>query len=119
MEIVWVSEEGKLPKKVQREIETAILTRSTAKGMEIEAKEMTKRVKEILLPLLVAYEIKSCSLPGVGKVASKVNKGSALSEKKLREALLTEGMEATIINRIIKKSSTTWSTEYVDFVRAT
>jgi len=93
-------------------------SKDRAKGMEAEAKEIGKNFKEIMLPILAAYEVKSCAIDGLGKIAFKTNKGSSVNEKKLREALLIEGLKSPIVNRIIKKSSTTWSTEYVDFVRA-
>ena len=86
--------------------------------MEVEAKEMTKQVKKILLPLLAAYEIKSCTLGGVGKVSYKVSVGRNINEQKLREALLLRGVNAKVVNKIIKESATTWSKEYVEFVKA-
>lgn len=110
--------EVEIPPEIQKEIKATIRTRARAKGMEVEAKEINKQVKKTLLPLLAAYEIKSCTLGGVGKVSYKVSAGRSINEQKLREALLLRGVDAKVINRIIKESSTTWSTEYVDFVKA-
>lgn len=111
-------EEIEIPPEIQKEIGAAIRTRAKAKGMEVEAKDINSQVKKTLLPLLAAYDIKSCSLKGVGKVSYKVSAGRSINEQKLREALLLRGVDAKVVNKIIKESATTWNTEYVDFVRA-
>ena len=110
--------EVELPKEIQAEIRAAIRTRAKAKGMEVEAKETNKQVKKTLLPLLAAYDIKSCSLQGVGKVSYKVSAGRSINEQKLRESLLLRGVDAKVINKIVKECATTWNTEYVEFTKA-
>ena len=97
------------------EIEDAIQIRAKAKWLELEAKILLNKAKETLLPLLTAYEIKSYALEGVGTVASKISRGTSYSGKKLREALLLQGLSPEEVDHVLKVSSTTWATEYVDF----
>ena len=111
-------QEVKLPVKVRNEVEAAIKQRARAKAMGAEAKDVTSTTGGILLPLLAAYGVKTYSLGGVGTVSTKTNSGRSINEGKLREALALEGIGAAKINRIVKKASTTWSTDYVDFVVA-
>ena len=117
MKILGHNEETTItvPKKVVKEIEEAIRTRARGQGLVMEAKVLIEKAKETLLPLLVAYEIKSYALEGVGIVASKVSRGTSYSGKKLREALLLQGLSPEEVDHVLKVSSNTWSTEYVDF----
>lgn len=105
----------KIPVKVKKEIEAAIKLKSQAKSMEQEAKVLTIQAKDILLPLMAAYELNACSLKGVGTVSLRTNKGSSINVTKLREALLIHGCSSEEVDHIITSSSKSWETEYVGF----
>ena len=117
MKILGHNEETTItvPRKVVEEIEKAIRLRAWAKEVETTAKDAIKKAKETLLPLLSAYEIKSYALEGVGTVMSKVSKGTSYSGKKLREALLLQGLSPEEVDHVLLVSSSSWETEYVDF----
>jgi hypothetical protein len=107
--------EIKLPKKVQMEVERAIILRSKAKALEVEAKGMSDSAKEILLPILTAYSIAKYPLPGVGTVTLKTSKGSSIDATKLKENLLIAGVNIETIEEALSQSTRTWETEYVEF----
>ena len=106
-----------IPQRIRKQIEGAIKAKATAKDMEAEAKRLNSGAKEVLLPIMAAYGIKSYALQGVGSAQMKTSAGSSISGPKLREALLIEGISATKINSIISRASNSWSTEYVEFRR--
>ena len=109
------TKEPKLPVKVRREFKEAIKLRARAKAMESEAKGMTNEAKGILLPIMVAYSISTYNMEGVGKVSTRVSKGSSISGPKLMEELLIHGMDIADINKIITRVTNRWETEYVEF----
>jgi len=111
-------DEVKIPAKVRRELEEAISMQARAKAMEKEAKDLSGGAKAIILPIMSAYGLKSYTIDGVGTSTAKVNSGSSINREKLTEQLLLNGMDLKTVGKIITKSSTTWSTEYVEFKEA-
>ena len=108
----------KLPTKIRREIEMAMKVQSRSKGMEDEAKILKQSAKDILLPLLSAYDLKNYTLEGVGKTTYTKKEGSSINEANLKEAMLVEGISVKVINKIMKKAKKFWSSEFVSFKRA-
>jgi len=104
-----------IPAKVQEEINRAVKLKSRAKELEKEAKVLNNTAKEILLPVMTAYEVSNYTLNGVGIVLVKTSKGSSINETKLREELLIHGCTVEEIDAIISSSSKSWSTEYIEF----
>lgn len=105
----------KIPVKIRKGIEEAILIKARAKSLEQEAKLLTAQAKDTLLPAMTAYGLTSCALDGVGVVSIRTNKGSNINETKLREGLLIYGCSSEETSEIIEKASKSWSTEYVAF----
>ena len=108
----------KVPTKIKKEIEAAIKLKARAKALEQEGKILTKEAKNTLIPIMTAYELKTCELGGVGVVSLRINKGSSINATKLREALLVHGLSIKVINQIVTSSSTLWKTDYIEFKEA-
>jgi hypothetical protein len=104
-----------IPTAAIREINKAVRLAAKARAMADEAEQLRKQAKEILLPLLSAYELEKYTLDKVGTVKRRVNKGASINGDKLTEQLLLAGLSATKTKNIITKSQVTWETEYVEF----
>ncbi len=105
-----------IPKKIRQQIEAGMYRYAEAKRAGKEAEDTKKDLKDELLPLLTAYELKDYALKGLGKLMKKTSTGSSIGEKKLRLALLTRGIDIKLIDESIEEAQTTWSTPYIDFI---
>ena len=113
--VEYKNEEVKIPPKIRKELENAVLERARARALETEAKEMSSGANTTILPILHYFDIKKCEIKGVGRVSSRISRGRNINEEKLREALALEGLSGPKINSIIRKSAKSWEKEYVDF----
>lgn len=104
-----------IPAKVARQLNNAVKDRARGKALEDEAKILIEGAKNVLLPLMSAYDIETYELKGVGKVGRRLSKGSSINKGKLRENLLIEGIDIAVIDKVIESSSSVWSKEYVQF----
>ena len=107
----------KIPKKVRIQLEGAITQKMQGVALEKEGKLISKNASDIILPILVAYNVKSYEKEGQGKVMQKTSSGSNVDKKKLEAELLKAGLTVKKIQGIIERSSNTWSTPYVEFRR--
>ena len=105
-----------LPKKVKQQIESNIYRYAEAKRAAKTAEDQKKDIKEEVLPLLIAYELKAYSVKGLGKLVQKQSTGSSIKPDKLRLSLLNAGLDIQIIDACIEEASTSWSTPYIDFI---
>jgi len=105
-----------LPAKIRRQIESAMTRLAQAKADEKNAKTTKSEVKDEILPLMIAYNIKSHEAEGVGKLVQKTNSGSSISADKLRVALLTRGVDPEVITKAIDEATKSWSSPYLDLV---
>lgn len=108
-------EEVQLPPEVKRELHRGMKLRAQAKSLKSEMEELDDQGKELVAPIMAAYDIKTYALEGVGKVISKTSSGSRINEGILREKLALEGMDPKTANRVIKASTKSWATDYVEF----
>ena len=99
---------------VKKEIERGLKLGIKAKALEKEAKALKEKSTSILLPLMISYNIKKYEVEGLGKASVRTSHGKSISEAKLREQLLLAGMDLDQIETVIKASSRSWSTEYVE-----
>lgn len=109
------TKEVTIPTSVKRTLHAAIKRRAKGKAMESEAKELITGAKADILPILAAYDVPKYELKGVGIVAQRVNRGSAINAGKLREELLLAGVDPLVIEKCIRKATKSWQSEYVEF----
>ena len=103
---------------IKKQMDELIKQGIQAKNKETEGKNAVKYCKATLLPLMLAYDVKSHSITGVGKAIVAVNRGSSINVGKLKESLLLRGFGIEDINQIISDSSSSWETEYISFGKA-
>lgn len=106
-----------LPDEVKSELEKGIKIKARAQALTEEGKMLTKKAREILLPLMVSYEIKKYNMIGVGAVAIRVNKGSSINAVKLKIGLMQQGMPVEEIDKLIKRVSSSWETKFEAFIK--
>ena len=97
------------------EMEGALLLRARAKALEDESKVLKAQSSVTLGTLMALHDIPKFGIQGVGQVSQKISRGSSVNVKKLTENLVLEGMEPDDIARVVKASSTTWSTQVIEF----
>jgi hypothetical protein len=107
----------KMPAKLKATLEKAMRVRAKAKALEDEAKVLKRDSNDTLLPLMMAHNLKDYSVEGLGKVIVKTSSGSSIDKKVLIEQMLLEGVNPNAVNRIVERSSRSWSTDYVEFKR--
>ena len=99
----------------KRTMHKAIKLRARGKALEEDAKLANDEAKATLLPLMAAYDITTYGLDGVGRVSHRTSKGSAINATILREQMLLAGVDPKVIGKVIRKSTKSWATEYVEF----
>ena len=108
----------KIPAKVRAEIAALVKEKAIASINMKEWKGKSDAAGKQILPLLHAYELKAYSLDGIGTVSAKTARGSAINPEKLKQNLLAAGLKMGRIDAIIKRSSSSWETPYVEFKEA-
>ncbi len=106
-----------LPQDVVKEIQKATSMRAKAKMHEEEAVTLKDQANEILLPMMKAFDVGKYHVKGVGYVATRAKSGWSINEKKLRENMVLAGIDPDTVETVIGSSTTSWSTEYVEFRR--
>jgi len=114
--VEWVNPD--LSPDDQELITEGINLRSRAKSMEDDAKALKSRGDELIHPILITNRAKGFDVPGVGKVVVKTASGSKISAEKLKIALLTKGVDITLIESAIQEATSTYATDYIEFKRS-
>lgn len=91
---------------------------SRAAALIKEGEDIKKTVKELILPIMSAHDLKSFG-SDMGTLSCPSGFGSAIDATKLATVLLDRGIEADQIPAIIEKATKRWFYTYVAFKAAT
>lgn len=105
----------KLENAQMEQLKSAIQLRSQAKMMEDEAKTLKEEANQAIITTTSLLGIKEFLMEGVGKVTVKNGKNVSISQDKLRESLLRNGVGYDTANKIIDESTKTTEYTSVEF----
>lgn len=96
-QLIFLSDEDKT------ELATLILVKGGMSGLGKKAKEMEEKVKEVGAPWMLARDIKTVRVPGVGTLSLNEGKNASISQGTLRKVLI-QYLPAETVAEVIRKS---------------